>query len=324
MANIISFHSYKGGACRSTTCFNTIPYLAQKLGASIASPIILIDADLDSMGLTLLLTGEDGDLFANGVSSRGVFAGEMPPPRACRTINKIDDNAYYKQFVPVGNRFGLSDNGAVRFLGVNKADRGSHLKGDPSASTQSLFDVLNPLLSEDIALTGEFKGACAVIFDCATGIQHSAVLASKISDVIVVCLRPSIQFRASTFYYLNKKLPMIRSEGGVGGCKVVLLPTAVPNEPYISPAAGQLRREAQKDIIMASGNIKNYHWKSNQKLTLCEDMITGGFFGIPEVQRFKLKEDLLYTLHSVNKAALSEDEERARGSYEKLAGIIGK
>ncbi|MDE7464746.1 MAG: hypothetical protein K2M48_06920, partial [Clostridiales bacterium] len=49
---IISFNSYKGGACRTTTCYNTLPYLAKALNATSDEPLIVYDIDLDSMGLT--------------------------------------------------------------------------------------------------------------------------------------------------------------------------------------------------------------------------------------------------------------------------------
>ena len=47
---IISFNSYKGGACRTTTCYNTLPFLAKELGATSQQPILVFDVDLDSMG----------------------------------------------------------------------------------------------------------------------------------------------------------------------------------------------------------------------------------------------------------------------------------
>lgn len=47
-----SFYSYKGGSGRSTTLVNTTKHLADILNASKTQPILLIDADLESAGLT--------------------------------------------------------------------------------------------------------------------------------------------------------------------------------------------------------------------------------------------------------------------------------
>ena len=49
-----SFYSYKGGSGRSTTAMNTVRHLIEELGASPTKPILMIDADLESAGLTFL------------------------------------------------------------------------------------------------------------------------------------------------------------------------------------------------------------------------------------------------------------------------------
>lgn len=47
-----TFYSYKGGSGRSTTAVNTVKHLIDELKASEKSPILLVDADLESAGLT--------------------------------------------------------------------------------------------------------------------------------------------------------------------------------------------------------------------------------------------------------------------------------
>ncbi len=47
-----TFYSYKGGSGRSTTAINTVKHLIDELGVSEKSPILLVDADLESAGLT--------------------------------------------------------------------------------------------------------------------------------------------------------------------------------------------------------------------------------------------------------------------------------
>ena len=51
-AKCYAFYSYKGGSGRSTTCINTLLHLVKKMDASPQHPILLVDTDLESAGLT--------------------------------------------------------------------------------------------------------------------------------------------------------------------------------------------------------------------------------------------------------------------------------
>lgn len=51
-AKCYTFYSYKGGSGRTTTLLNTTKHLAEILNASKEHPILLVDADLESAGLT--------------------------------------------------------------------------------------------------------------------------------------------------------------------------------------------------------------------------------------------------------------------------------
>lgn len=51
-AKCFSFYSYKGGSGRSTTCVNTVLHLIQELKADPNHPLLLVDSDLESAGLT--------------------------------------------------------------------------------------------------------------------------------------------------------------------------------------------------------------------------------------------------------------------------------
>ncbi len=53
-----SFYSYKGGSGRTTTLVNVAKHLAEKLNASKKHPLLLIDADLESAGLTYFFNCE--------------------------------------------------------------------------------------------------------------------------------------------------------------------------------------------------------------------------------------------------------------------------
>ena len=52
MTKCYTFYSYKGGSGRSTTAMNTVKHLIRELGASPDKPILMVDADLESAGLT--------------------------------------------------------------------------------------------------------------------------------------------------------------------------------------------------------------------------------------------------------------------------------
>lgn len=52
MVRCYSFYSYKGGSGRTTTMLNTVKHLVRELGANPKRPILLVDADLESAGLT--------------------------------------------------------------------------------------------------------------------------------------------------------------------------------------------------------------------------------------------------------------------------------
>lgn len=58
-ANCYTFYSYKGGSGRTTALLNTAKQLADILKASPKNPILLVDADLESAGLTYFFNCEN-------------------------------------------------------------------------------------------------------------------------------------------------------------------------------------------------------------------------------------------------------------------------
>ncbi len=59
MTKCYTFYSYKGGSGRSTTAVNTVRHLIDALGANEEHPILIVDADLESAGLTYFFDCED-------------------------------------------------------------------------------------------------------------------------------------------------------------------------------------------------------------------------------------------------------------------------
>jgi len=281
----VSFHSYKGGACRTSTCFNTLPFLVEKLGATAENPILVIDTDLESQGLTYLFDA-DAQFRNRTYDAKELLSGK----------GLID---YKQTCIPVGQRLGV-ENEAVYFLGVND---------------QKKFDAQNQggQASEKLANLENlpFK---AIVYDTASGDQFSATTTNKASQVIVCCMRPTRQFRIGTFNFLGR----IGSEWVMLGDyqlrRVILVPTAVPNKK--TSIGGKDQHAESMDEIKQDAN--GIEWE------ICEDFIQRDMFGIPEVERFKWCEDVLYRLEKNGKITYEDDAREAMKRYEKLADAIIK
>ena len=90
----VSFFSYKGGAGRTSMLFNTASYLADELGATPDEPIVIIDLDLDSKGLSFLLRpeyGTEGKLNAVQVLTNADVATNV--------LMKSDE--FFKMMIPI-------------------------------------------------------------------------------------------------------------------------------------------------------------------------------------------------------------------------------
>lgn len=59
LAKCITFYSYKGGSGRSTTLVNTAKHLIDELNISPNNPMLIVDADLESAGLTFFFNLEN-------------------------------------------------------------------------------------------------------------------------------------------------------------------------------------------------------------------------------------------------------------------------
>ena len=72
-----TFYSYKGGSGRSTTLINTIPHLIRELGATPEEPILLVDADLESAGITYYFdcASKFSDQFLDSINTAKLLLG---------------------------------------------------------------------------------------------------------------------------------------------------------------------------------------------------------------------------------------------------------
>lgn len=327
---VISFNSYKGGACRTTTCYNTLPYLAEKLGATSQQPIIVFDVDLDSMGLTSLFVGaQDENAPKKKYSARHLFINDEEGINDSLAENGLDsikdDDWFFENFIKVGNHLGLEDDGSVLFCG---ADANADVISDTQFKAMKERPPLTSLLK---ALKGmRPHKPKAVVFDCASGIQLTTLNVITSIDRAVMCMRPTTQFRIGTRDYLLNKIP--KKLAIVAGQKreIVLLPTAVPpiivdekevNRVEVERELKSLRAEVydkiEEEIVGdVLSEIDDEYELNVEMVDISNDIV-----GIPEIQRFKWTESEL--LHN-SKNKLSAQEKLLEERYIMLADILAK
>jgi len=287
----ITFYSYKGGSGRSSTALNTLPYLVDVLEANKKSPILLLDMDLDSAGMTYLL-GLDKHFQNDTYDIKSFLRAEENWSE--NPASSLDEHTFYKKFVPVGEKLGV-ENEAVVFLGVD--DGKSIDNGEMTGDKEVVFTKLDHFCRKN--------NISAVVIDSSAGDQYSALLSIQASSVVINCLRATTQFRIGTFNYLYRlKTKNIDK-------KIILLPTVVPIQDRVIDGIQQ-RQDAVRDILekikaLGLDNIKT-------------DFISIDKLGINEVERFKWREGVLYDIG--RKQSLTDDEKEATERYSRLAHTI--
>ncbi len=288
----ITFYSYKGGAGRSSTTLNTLPYLVQSMHATADSPILVLDMDLDSAGMTYLL-GLDAR-FKDRYDVKSFLMGDENWSES--PASSLSEHEFYQKFEPVGETLGV-ENGAVMFLGV---DDGKPVDNNQMDGTkESVFNKLRRFCRKNRIR--------AVVIDSSAGDQFSAVLSTGAADDIVCCMRPTMQFRIGTFNYLHRLAEKTSEK------RIVLLPTVVPN--LDKEVDGEKQREkAISNITKRVGDLAIDD--------VCMEFVCEDLFGINEVERFKWKEGVLFKIGA--KCDLSEDEQEACKRYKKLANVLAE
>lgn len=293
MKKIITFYSYKGGAGRSTTTLNTIPFLVEKLGATAERPLLLIDMDLDSAGMTYLLKSDKH--FQENYDVKTFLEGQSKWP--FKEEEDLSSHALLKHFIKVGKKFGLEE-GSVLFLGVNDKM--------PIDNTQLESGGTRTIMRQIVRLCE--NNNLPLVFDSSAGEQNSALLVTAVSTEIVCCMRPTTQFRMGTFNYLR------RLDDKGTSANLILLPTVVPELDYILEDGSSQKERALNEIRSDAEKFK----QGNLKLrTDCIEK----YFGINEVQRFKWREGLLYLIEK-EKGLRAEDEKEAYKRYKELAELL--
>ena len=173
----------------------------------------------------------------------------------------------------------------------------------------------------------------ALVFDCASGVQMTTVAVLSVVEKIVMCMRPTSQAREGPFMYLKDKLPSILSRSYGKNRKVSLLLTSVPlinvaeSEPNREEAIASLKKIRRKALDLIDEDlIEQIHGMANRlnlHYELIDDFadIDADVIGIPEVERFKWEECLLYK----EDVLFTHQEELLKERYAELASkLAGK
>lgn len=303
---VISFFSYKGGAGRSTLAYNIIPILAEEhIRPSKASPIIVVDMDIDSCGMSYLLEVEKQVTDENCVQyllSKGCGNERAP---------SISEDPFFSKLLPVGNKFGYADNNAVLFLPAKD------VKNVDGSSSSNYNDANNPFRRglEQLVSASEKFNVPAIILDSAVGNNATANASNQVADVVVCCMRPTKQFVNGTVRFFET-LNSAESPWGKKPRKIILVPNVVPQEEmviddfwYPGVAVDAIINEA---ALLAEKNSRTGNF-------YVRDMLGRSEFGIPALTSFMWREAQLYTMKE-----LSEPEKLVLERYRKLSAIINE
>lgn len=299
----ISFFSYKGGAGRSTLAYNIIPILAREhIRPTPEAPIIVIDTDVDSCGMSYLLKAE------NSITEENCIQHLLGNPFDTSGPADLREHPFFKRLIPVGNAYGYEENNAILLLPAK--DNKNIGKGAKSNySEENGFSYMESL-SSFLEVCSERYDIPAVIFDSSVGNTALANISNEAAQIIVCVMRPTIQFVNGTRRYL---LGVEQDEKMFSyGKHIVLVPNVIPqneisinNLRYPDSAISKIRIDFSTDF--ESDTNHHYHF----------DMLDPDEFGIPAVDRFMWIEDVLYT-----KTDLNDNEKVALGRYRRLAQIL--
>ena len=312
----ITFFSYKGGSGRTTTLFNTLPFLAETLQANADHPIVIFDMDYRSAGITILLS--DGKTFEiDNEDAATLSEGQKHSlqylicnnPACGRTL------AHFKNVFAesVGNKLGLDDNDAVLLVGANMK------YAMVAKAEQQVVNNLRYYLDTCLHDVG------AIIFDSPSGTQVTANVSISYSDTVVCCMRPSFQFRQTTMKYLTAAVEKYKTDAKK---RFVLTMTAVPVTDMQIDGRFQIST-AHQDVISTVATLNQKAWVENPARATNNPIIDTNMIsdrnnlGIREIERFKWNEKVnLYSIQKAGRDQLSDDEQKALGRYATLANVI--
>lgn len=292
-ARVVSLYSFKGGAGRTLCTANLAGILAREIGATPESPILLIDMDLDSAGLTILL--DQSKKYEVSVGG----GGQTPISAAKIVTGEVDlrITEEYEQFFSGGlidvSLAVAAPPGTVLFLGTEVIGREETVRARGTALA----------LMRDLVLDCWEHGISTIVMDSASGRQETAHLCHMISDVIVYCCRLTHQFLTGTESHLRSfvgKCAEQREDDDQPA--IILLPVAVPEVTSNT-------WEGRKNFAL--GRLG----------TLCSLGANTTLAGeVGEVESFKWQESILRAQKPATE--LTDDERQAVEAYTSLARSI--
>jgi len=339
----VSFYSYKGGAGRSTTSWNTIQRLVTLMGPTAKEPFVIVDTDTESAGSTFLYKA-NRFFYRNkeGASVQRRMTDSEDTNYA--EASDSEKEKFFKGMCPVGTFFGLpeEEEKAVLLIGVNlhkSAKKEIDVPDDESNDSEQIKNF-----RKNISGACKDCGAKALFFDTPSGTQFLAGRSIEQSEIIVCCMRPTSQFREGT---MGQMINFIRSDldkNILGKRKYILTPTVVcidAGQKFFFNGEEYLYPSAAKKAITAEFNAENLDEENDKikqayKESVIFDMLeptpkesrifadsedNDSVFGIPEIKRFKWFEACL---GKIPESELSLNDKMAVNRYEYLAQTILK
>lgn len=296
----VSFFSYKGGAGRTTLTINVIPYLIERLNPTPEKPLILVDMDIDSCGLTYIFdidkNPEKYPEFKSGDGTVQKYFGSRGGVPQDDVENILEHRAFTR-LCKVGNYFGVQDE-CVLCL---PAYPGSALGFGNS------YDGNDKNIKEFKELC-EVYGCVGLVLDSAVGDQLTARWSNALSNKIVCCLRPTKQFRDGTerFFFTFDKNNRNKT--------VIVVPNVVPTDKFriLNPdgTSHEYPDYARSEINKIFDRFSNNRY--------VRDVVNGDIFGVPKIDRFMWQESVL----KLNYEKDNPFERQALQQYELIAKLI--
>jgi cellulose biosynthesis protein BcsQ len=341
----VSFYSYKGGAGRSTTSWNTIQRLVALMEPTAKEPFVIVDTDTESAGSTFLYEAEDDFSKDDGVIYQSVQKRIMDKTEKIFK-NDSDKEKFFSGMKPVGKFFGLpgSKENAVLLIGAN-IDRKKN-EFDSTGGSEGQAQIKN--FNRNILAACRACGAKALFFDTPSGTQFLARKSIELSEIIVCCMRPTTQFRKGT---KSQLINFIKQDYEAQyEKKYILTPTVIcmdkdqvfeisgEEKPRVYPghAKEEILREFETPLKDEKEEIRQA-FKNNVLLDMLEttpasikdktkfDVEDDNelVFGIPEIKRFKWFE--MYLAKIIEEGGeLKANDKIAINRYEFLAQTILK
>lgn len=300
----ISFFSYKGGAGRSTLAYNIIPILAaEHIKPTADSPIIVVDTDVDSCGMSYLVKAE------KNVTDTNCIQHLLGNPFDNKPTHSLKDHPFLSQLIPVGNAYGYPENDAILFLpAMDNKNISKNAKSNFSEAGDASFIQR---MQSFLKYCDKCYDIPAVIFDSSVGNTALANVSNEVSTVIVCVMRPTTQFVNGTRRYL---LGVENDEKMLSGDKhIVLVPNVIPQDEITINGL----RYPDAAISKICNDFDDFEDDTNNEYHF--EMLDEDEFGIPAIQRFMWLEDTLYTKKAED---LNDNEKLALERYKKLAKTI--